>query len=174
MLKYNLYIKSKSPQIKCSKCVEGSMKRVRDDSVTISAVVIFAILFMMSLIISLVTTLYQCKSSNSIKSPKSCKDEQIETSSSSPYKSTEKDLFGIEMRYMNLSLTLRRKMSNARHKSRPKCILNNISGKISPRRLCAILGESGTGKSIGHKLNRVLILLQNVHSSPFQKASQRC
>ena len=146
-------MKSKRPEIKCSKCDEGSIKRVRDNSVAMVAVAVFVLLLIMYLIMPLIKTLFQSKSSFTIKSPKTSKDQQIETSSSPPSKSIEKDLCGVEMRYMGLSLTLRRKMSSPNHKSRSKCILNNISGKISPQRLCAILGESGTGKSIDNKLN---------------------
>ncbi len=84
-----------------------------------------------------------------MKEPFKCKDIATEIQSSLPtYLS--KDFLGIELRYTNLSLSLRQQKmlkDPSLCKDQSKCILNDVNGKILPRRICAILGESGTGKS---------------------------
>lgn len=133
--------KTKIPQIQCPKCAEGSKERVRDNSTAMYFFGFLVFVPMLHYIGKLVIKLFQNYGLKSKESQFQDISREIPTFTS---EYLSKDFLGVEVRYVNISLTLRGNMSKDT-KIRSKCILNNISGKLSPKRLCAILGESGTG-----------------------------
>jgi ABC-type multidrug transport system ATPase subunit len=147
--------KTKTPEIKCVRCIEGSTERLRDNSYPIILLVSIIILCFIRIIIFEITKQKQEKSQliPSCTGDLTIEDSSAITENLSSQNDSEIHSFCIEMRYENLSLVLRKQLSyvNMRSKntanSERKCILNNASGVIRPKRLCALLGESGAGKS---------------------------
>ncbi len=132
------FLKTKTPEIKCKQCSEGATERLRDHSSIFLLVAFVLILF---LIFCIVKRRWEAlEKLQFIVSSTGVKDEEKNVHHASTLPSlydSELHSYSLTMEYKNLSVLTQG----------GERILNDVSGGIKPKRLCALMGPSGSGKS---------------------------